>query len=259
MSLASALDPVLGWLLLLPSWLALIIFAAFMALLFSLAQKFLTDQDRMRSLKADLKKGQAEMKKHRDDPKKMMKVQGKLMEHNKELMMMSLKPTLYLLIPLVILFSWMNVNYAYETVQPGEELVLSAVMREPARITLQADSLTVKGEATRETIEKQASWVVSGPEGRHTVRFETESGASAEHEVVIGERPEGLFSLLVYSEPGDGDKAQSAPFVRTEAQYGKLTPLGDFNIFGYHPGWLMYYAVLTIILGIGVRKLLKIA
>jgi uncharacterized membrane protein (DUF106 family) len=55
-----------------------------------------------------------------------MSLQKEMMELNMEMMKQSFKSMLYTFIPLIILFTWMSANIAYEPINPGEEFTVTA-------------------------------------------------------------------------------------------------------------------------------------
>lgn len=239
------LDPILGWVLTMPLWLGILILSFIITVIITVVYKFATDQDEMRRLKEKIKKSQADMKKHKDNPKKLQKIQQETMSVNMKYTMKSLKPTLYTMLPLFIIFAWMNANLAMAPIMPGEDFRVTVEMREPARITLTTD-LDIQGDATRETVERQASWTLSGPAGEHLVRLATEDGNTVDRTVLIGEKPDRPQT------------AHDAPFDSVTIGYEKTTPFGDFSIFGYKPGWLFTYIIFSILFSVGLRKALRV-
>ncbi len=82
------------------------------ALLTTLANKFLVDQDRMEEIRVKMKAFQEEMRevKKSGDSKAMEKMQQKqleMMSDQKEMMTMSFKPMLVTMLPILIVFWWM--------------------------------------------------------------------------------------------------------------------------------------------------------
>ena len=242
------LDLMFGWVLAFDLWIAIFILAFLITLLMTLVYKWATDQNEMKRLKKQLKDLQKKMREQRENPKKVMQLQKKLMSINMEYMKKSIKPTLYTIIPLLFVFMWMNAAFSLEPIAPQQEFSVTAYMQAPDRVTLESSSLSLlSSEATRETVESQASWRLSGPAGEHSVSFVSSEGDVAEHPVFIDMRPQ---------EP---ELSQDNPFVRTEVGYAKATPFGDFSVFGYNPGWLFTYILFSIVFSIGLRKLMKLS
>tara|TARA_Y100000310_G_scaffold345598_1_gene467053 strand:- start:2810 stop:3247 length:438 start_codon:yes stop_codon:yes gene_type:complete len=93
-----------------PGWTVVLISFIF-TLLITLAYKYFTDQEIMKSLKGEMKELRKEMKEFKDDPEKMMAIQKKSFEKSMQQMKMQFKPMLITLIPLLVLFSWLRGVY----------------------------------------------------------------------------------------------------------------------------------------------------
>ena len=70
----------------------LMILSLILTVFITLVYKYVTDQELMKSLKAEIKVIQKEMKQFKEDPKKVMEIQKKAMEKNMKYMMHSFKP-----------------------------------------------------------------------------------------------------------------------------------------------------------------------
>ena len=89
-----------------------LIFLSFViTLVVTVAYKYLTDQEVMKSLKAELKEIQKEIKEAKNDTAKMMELNKRSMEKNMQYMMKSFKPTFITLIPILIIFNWLRNVY----------------------------------------------------------------------------------------------------------------------------------------------------
>ena len=91
--------------------LSVAIISLLMTFISTLAYKFLTNQEHMKSLKEDLKLLQAQMKEHRQDKEKFMSLQKLMMEKNLVYMKHSFRPALFTLIPFAIIFTWVRATF----------------------------------------------------------------------------------------------------------------------------------------------------
>jgi len=100
------LDPTAGRLLKwnLDSGMIIIIFI--ITLVTTLFQKYGTDQASIKELKKKQKEMQEEMKKNSGDAKKMMELQKEQFAIMPQMMSLTMKPMVYTMIPLLILFRW---------------------------------------------------------------------------------------------------------------------------------------------------------
>ncbi len=101
---------------LLPSW-SLIVISFIITLLSTLAYKFLTNQKELKSLKEDMKILREEQKKHKDNPDKIGTITQQMMEKNLKVMKHSMRPMLFTLIPILLVFTWLK-----ETFLPAGDL-----------------------------------------------------------------------------------------------------------------------------------------
>jgi len=101
-----ALDPTAGWLLNLNVYFGIILISALLTLATTIIQKYATDQETLRQIKAEQKAIQEEMKKLKNQPAKMLELNKKQMEKMPEMMQHTMRPVLYTFIPFVLFFRW---------------------------------------------------------------------------------------------------------------------------------------------------------
>ena len=89
----------------------LVLVAFILTLLSSLAYKWLTDQEKMKSLKEELKEHQKMMKESKDNQERL-DLQKKAMDKNLQYLTHSFKPLLVTFIPFLIVFNWLRGAYS---------------------------------------------------------------------------------------------------------------------------------------------------
>ncbi len=237
-----------------PFW-AVFVLALVISIIVTLAYKVFTNQDEMKRLKERQKEFSKKMKTLRDNPSEMMKVQKEAMSVNMEYMKHSFKVMLITMLPILLIFGWMNVNLGYEPIMPGQEFVVSATFAKgvtgEALIESGAGSEVV-GEASR-VIGDEVAWRVKGELGTHTLKVKVGDDVVSK-EVLISE-------TWGYIEPLEKYKDSKIESVMVEQN--ELRPLnhlvsGELALFGWQPGWLGIYIILSIIFSIGLRKLFKV-
>ncbi|MBU2589702.1 MAG: DUF106 domain-containing protein [Nanoarchaeota archaeon] len=82
-----------------------------LTLMTTLIYKYMTDQEVMKTLKADIKALQAQMKEHKDNKDKMMNFQKQAMTKNMDYMKKSFKPMIVTFIPIIFIFGWLRSHY----------------------------------------------------------------------------------------------------------------------------------------------------
>ena len=248
---AGFLDPVLNPLLeLQPIW-AIVILSFVVSLFITLIYKVVTDQEKMKSLKDDMKKFQKQMREHKDDTQKVMKLQKQAMEKNMQYMVQSFKPTLITFIPIILLIGWLNLHMGFYPILPGQSFNTTLDFAESAEghVSLIApDGITIMGRSTKDVADKVTFTLKGEQAGEYLLNYKYE-GNTFEHEILVTTEQE-------YKKPVTPVKDSDLKSIKTELK--KLKPLGNFNIFGFHPGWLFTYIVLSIIFSMGLRKLMKI-
>lgn len=246
-------SPILDPLLHLPVWLSLLIVSLFIALVSTLAYKFVTDQTLMKRLKSELKELQAEMKTLRDNPAAMMKVQKQVMETNMKYMTQSLKPTLVTFIPLILIFTWLSGHLAYDPLQSQVPFEVTAVLEgqigEEASISV-PNGITLISEQNQTINAQEVHWRMQGEEGKYDLTLHIGGNTYLQEVIISNTRGE-----YVTPEQRINDGVVSAITLNNE----KTTPFGNFSLFGYHPGWLFTYILFSIVFSIGLRRVFKLA
>jgi uncharacterized membrane protein (DUF106 family) len=248
MVLESILNPIFMPLLGLGELWAIIIISLILAVIITIAYKYLTDQELMKTLKQDMKSLQKEVKALKHDPKKMMATQKKAMEKNMKYMMHSMKPTLITFIPLIIIFSWLNAHMAYYPINPGQEFTTTIEFEENAygeAEIIVPEGLEVLSETIKEVEEGRIKWTLKGVEGDYLIEY-TFQGKKYEKDVLITSERE-------YKTPLKKIKDNFVKIITIDNE--KVKPL---NLFGWKIGWLGTYIIFSLIFSMGLRKVLKL-
>lgn len=243
-------NPWLGPVLNLPPFWAILIISAGITLLITIVYKYTTNQKEMKVIKDDLKKYQKEMRAEKD-PKKMMATQKKALDLNMKYMMSSFKSTLYTFIPIIIIFAWLNLHIAYYPLYPNQPFTVTANFAAGAKgainmtsiPALQIDSLNK--DITNET----AIWSVQGSAGEYKLVFDYNTEEYTQNILITSDR-----SYLTPTQMIKDSKLKTIVVGNKTVH-----PFGEsFNLFGYHPGWLATYIVLSLVFSTLFRKLLKV-
>lgn len=258
MAIQNILDPIFSPLLTLPSWLAILIISAVITIITTLAYKYLTDQNKMKKLKAEMKVYQKKIKElSKDDPKKAMALQQEMMGKNMEMMKHSFRPTLYTLIPLLIIFGWLNAHMAYMPLQPGVPFDVTVQLQKDAvgNVTLQTtpDNLQIsKDTAPTQAIgpNGQVSWTLRAPQmGDYRLTF-THANTSLEKEIIITNKTGEYAAPL--------EKTREGQFSTILVGNEKIRPLAGVPIFG-NWGWIGIYILFSLVMSLSLRKALGLA
>ena len=118
MVLDSFLNFIFGWIINLGKPWNVIVISFILSLLVNLTVKFLSNQEVMKKLKEESEFFKEEMKKFKNEPAKLIELQKKAMETSFKYMQHSMRPTLFTLVPLLIIFGWLR-----NTFTAGETLI----------------------------------------------------------------------------------------------------------------------------------------
>jgi len=244
------LNPLLQPLLNMSPFLSLLVLALAISLIITLVYKFFTNQGEMKDLKEKQKDFQKRLKELRSNPEGMMKVQKEAMKVNMEYMKHSFKPTLITMLPIILIFGWMSAHLMYEPIYPGETYSITAEFAEGVT----GETELIVGEGTtlisdaKQEISSAVAWNLKSEAGTHVLTVK--SGNDEQKKKVL------ITKELRYEEPATS--YQHSDIEKITVNYNKLKPLGKYSLFGWQPGWLGVYIMLSIVFSIGLRKALKI-
>lgn len=231
--------------------LASITIVAFVVTLFtSLVYKFVTDQAVMKTLKTELKDLQNLMKSHRDNPQKLMEIQKQAMEKNMEYMKHSMRPTLFTMIPLILLFGWLNAHIAYYPLMPAQPFEVWATLDKGVEgiveLTIVPEGLEILNGQTQTITNGEARFRLQGSEGEYTLQYTLNNGETKEQKILVTTDRE-------YKPPTQSIKGSS--FKSLNANNEKVQPL---SFLGIKWSWIWSYILLSIGFSTVIRKLLKV-
>ena len=107
-SVHALLDPTAGVFLTWHVTIGMLVITAIITLITTILQKYLTDQDTLKTIKEEQKIVQQEMKLARSSPEKSMELSKKSMELTMKAMPITMRPLMYTVIPFVLFFRWFS-------------------------------------------------------------------------------------------------------------------------------------------------------
>jgi uncharacterized membrane protein (DUF106 family) len=105
-TVGSILDPTFGALMEFNLWIGFTIIVGIISLILTLAQKYLSDQHKLKELRKEQKLLNEEIKKYRDHPEKLAEINKKQLEFIPKTFELTIKPLIYTSIPIILLFRW---------------------------------------------------------------------------------------------------------------------------------------------------------
>lgn len=241
------LDPIFSPILNLPTLWGVILLSFFISLIITIIYKYTTDQNLMKQLKEEMKAFQKQIKELKAEPERAMQIQKKSMKTNMKYMMQSMKSTLYSFIPIILIFGWMNANFAFEPILPGQEFSTTITFQNNIDGSVELsvpEGILVDGRLRKNIKDNEVRWLISGERGEYLLEYIYE-GKKYNKEVLISETR--------YKEP---IKSVRGGIIKTiEIGYDKKILL---NLFGWKLGWLATYIISAIIFSIVIRKAVKV-
>lgn len=247
MGFESMLDSIFSPLLNLPTIWAVILLSFLISLIITVVYKYTTNQNLMKELKDEMKEFQREIKELRKEPEKAMAIQKKSMQTNMKYMMHSMKSTLYSIIPIILIFSWMNANFAYEPILPEQDFTTTVVFEENVDGVIELsipEGIRINGDVRKEA-DSEVKWVLNGDEGEYLLEYIFD-GKKYNKEILITDKNR-------YKEPTKRIKDSVVKSIEVEHKEKKL-----LNLFGWKIGWLGSYIIFSIVFSILVRKAIKV-
>ena len=251
MVLETLLYPVFGFVLVWPPWLGVLFISFVLTLITTIVYKYTTNQSEMKRLKEETKMYQKKIKELKNNPKKAMEVQKQAMSVNMEYMKHSFRPMIYTMLPLIIIFGWLNASYNYNPILPNVPLNVSVATQglEGKEVTLEAyPEMKLLSEAKQTVIGEAAQWTIQGEKGDYKLVFK-QNGNAAEKIIII-------TGKLKYENPVSAFK--NNPIKQVIVHQKELKPLGNLNILGWYPGWIGIYIIASIAFGSLLRKVMKV-
>lgn len=239
----------LSWLINMPYFWSILIVSLVVTVLTTLIYKFATNQAELKRIKEDMKRYQEEAKKHsKTNPKKAMELQKKMFSLSGDQMKHSFSSMIYTFLPVILIFGWMSASLAYQPILPGQEFDIT-IYSENAQLTSVPELKILDNKTVQLDNQLVTVFTLQGADaGKYTIQLEKAGVKNA-------------FEVLITSEQryyGPVFNFKNSILNKAVVSNAEVKPLGNFSIFGWLPGWLGTYMILTIILSSLVRKLLKV-
>ncbi|TAL57730.1 MAG: DUF106 domain-containing protein [Nanoarchaeota archaeon] len=232
----------------------------------TLVSKFTTNQPLMKQFREDIKKYQDQIRKTKE-PDKALAIQKKAMDVNMKYMSHSMKPTLFTLIPILIVFGWVAANLTVQQIIPNEPFNVTVLLANGNASDIKASASEGMKILSQTSNGLSSNYTLTAPEGRYLMNFSLDSHMVQKRVLVTNkwdfERPKiekdgflnGIFS-------GSFDSTtripSESPFKSVLTHHKPLRPFGSFSILGYMPGWLMTYILFSLIFTMALRKILDV-
>lgn len=250
----SFVDPVFNWLLNFKPIIAIVIISVIFGLVTTLVYKFASNQKKIKELKDKQKDLQKKIKQiPKTEPEKIMKLNSEMMKISGPMMKETFKPTLWTLIPSLLMLTWMATNLAFAPINAGTTFNVTAEFNEGVTgnisMIIEPEGIEYLNGATQQiSYEDNAVWnLKSIKQGTYNLIIKFRD-TEVNKELLITDKWD-------YIEPELSVKEQGLKSIVVE--HKTIRPFNGVPIIG-GLNWLWSYIILTMIFTIVLRKLMKI-
>jgi hypothetical protein len=226
-----------------------------------------SDQDALDAVKRRIYGGVYEIRLYKDDLRTIFAAQVGILRETGTYFRLSMVPMLWMMVPIVIIVSQLQFQYGYESLEPGQTVLLRVELTEEAAEGVSATdgagvSLDVP-DGVR--VETPLVWIPSLREAGW--RLAAESPGEYELIVRIGEetltksmrvsgttvlrspiRPSSLLDQLIYPVEQPVPRGSNAEAIRLD--YAEA----EINMFGWGTHWIIAFFILTMVFAFALAK-----
>jgi uncharacterized membrane protein (DUF106 family) len=249
----SFVDPLLSWLLVFNPFLSILFISIILGVITTVVYKFASNQNKIKELKEKQKSLQKKLKTiPKDQPEKLMEVNSQMMKISGPLMKESFKPTLWTLLPSLLILTWMAANLAFAGIAPNQYFTIAAEFNEgvTGEISLEVvpDGLEFINGEIQEIVDSKAVWELKSDKIKtYNLLFKFRE-TEVNKDIIISNKWE-------YEEPEIFIKEDGLKKIIIGNE--KIKPFKGIPVLeGIN--WLWSYIILTMIFTTILRKLMKI-
>jgi hypothetical protein len=227
-----------------------------------------TNSTKLQEAKNNMQARLLEVRLFKDSPSIVLAALAGMLTCNLRYLKHSLKPTLLMLPPLVVLMIHLDAWFGHAPLRPGQAALVTVKILESSRqafndISLEAAAgLAIETPSLRVPQEKEISWVVRARQtGQYSLNVKG-AGSAAQKTIVVAERGwERVAPRLVtagfwnqWAHPGEASLPKGGSVEWVEVNY----PDRSLGLFGWEAHWLVLFFLLTCVLGFVGSKLLRV-
>jgi hypothetical protein len=225
-----------------------------------------SDQDRVRAAKNGMYAGLLEMRLFNDDLAAILRAQGAVLASNARYLRASLVPILWLIVPFGVLVVQLESYYAYRGLTPNEPTLVTVHVRPGADA---AETLTLETPSAIRA-DTPAMWFPSSGEvvwrivpeaaGEYAIRIRLGS-ATLTKTLVVSDAVRRRSTMRPAASWLDQLEYPSEPPLPADGHVDAITigyPPRELTILGWRTPWIVIYAALTVLFGLGLGRVFRI-
>jgi hypothetical protein len=200
-----------------------------------------------------------------------MRAQWEILRHNWSYLKLTLKPMLWMIVPILLLIAELQFHYGYSGLEPGDQAVLTVLLKDDAEAMGRGDEkpavrlnappgLRVESPPVWIPSLQEISWRVGAERpGKYELEIET-SGEAYTKSVLVSDviarrspiRLEpGFFNQLLY--PAEDPLPKNSPFRSIELGYPEHEV--DVFLFGWRLHWIIVFFILSVVFAFSLKSL----
>jgi hypothetical protein len=227
-----------------------------------------TDSTKLQEAKNNMQARLLEVRLFKDSPSIVLAGLAGMLACNLRYLKHSLKPTLFMLVPLVVLMIHLDAWFGHAPLRPGQAALVRVKILESAQqafddVSLEASAgLAIETPSLRVPQDKEISWVVRASQTGQYLLNVRGAGSAAQKKIVVADSgwervaprvvTAGFWNQWAY--PGEALLPKGGMVEWVEVNY----PGRSLGLFGWKAHWLILFFVLTCVLGFGGSKLLRV-
>lgn len=239
-------NSVFGFLIALDPAISLFIISLITVTLSTISYKYFSDQVKIKAIKDDIERLNKEMKEHKSNLDKQTELSAKIIKLNFEMMNLILKPSLYTMIPMMLVFIWLSAVFSQNPILPSSSFRVDIL---PSAVSDQ--SIDVYENIVKTSFNK----------------FELINRTQNLDNVILYYKAPSFLGNYEYSLEGNDklitvsnhpiyfDRSTKLKNYEVRIVTDKLIIL---NLFGWKLGYLGSYLIFAIFINAIVRKLLNV-
>jgi len=228
--------------------------------------RYTSNQSAIRRIKNRIKAHFLEIRLYKDDLGAMMEAQKHILRYNLTYMKHSLKPMLFLMIPVVLIMIQMSLWFDRYPLEPGKEIIVKLAFENQAQFNEDAllktpEGISVETPPLRIKEEKAIYWRIKALNpGKYYLEFILNSDILNKI-IVVDDRlarlsvkkvSPNLLQQVLY--PAEKSFPKNLGIDYIEINYPSIS----YNLFGFQIHWLVIFFVVSILTGFLLKKVFRV-
>lgn len=233
--------------------------------------KYTSDQEGIKKVKAVIMGHILELRLFRDDIRIVLSAQKNVLRHNMTYLKYTLKPLLFMFIPVVLIMIQTEVRFSFRPLLPGETAVVKIKMSEehlvPSGYSVDVlltvpPGLSIETPPMRVNGNRETYWRIKAEtEGAYDLTFQLDDDKEIKKRILVSDKIVRLSpaklkesTMNYFFHPADSFLSDNSVVESITVKY----PSMKIYIFGWKLHWLLHYFILTLIFGVLLLKPLKV-